>query len=155
MLSRHKCSKSRRTSSMQERKTKAARPTICSTTTTIRTQMAPTCKLTMTTAVFAHLCAPRTSMIRAMGRTIFSPVRTEAEFRFRSTNVTTRLQMRASRSCDHQTHDNLSRLPRAPSQVFSDAVVNGLSACEPSIYRLCRFKCVLKLNWRSWCDDRD
>ena len=155
MLSRHKCSKSRRTSSMQERKTKAAPPTICSTTTTIRTPMATTCKLTMTTAVFAHLCAPRTSMIRAMGRTIFSPVRTEAEFRFRSTNVTTRLQMRASRSCDHQTHDNLSRLPRAPSQVFSDVVVDGLNAREPSIYRLCRFKCVLKLNWRSWCDDRD
>ena len=146
MLSRHKCSKSRRTSSMQERKTKAAPPTICSTTTTIKTQMATTCKLTMTTAVFAHLCAPRTSMIRAMGRTIFSPVRTEAEFRFRSTNVTTRLQMRASRSCDHQTHDNLSRLPRAPFRVFSDAVADGLSAREPSIYRLCRSKYVLKLN---------
>ena len=146
MLSRHKCSKSRRTSSMQERKTKAAPPTICSTTATIRTRMAPTCKLMMTTAVFAHLCAPRTSMIRAMGRTIFSPVRTEAEFRFRSTNVTTQLQMRASRSCDHQTHDNLSRLPRAPSQVFSDAVADGLSAREPSIYRLCRSKYVLKLN---------
>ena len=146
MLSRHKCSKSRRTSSMQERKTKAVRHTICSTTTTIKTKMATTCKLTMTTAVSVHLCAPRTSMIRAMGRTIFSPVRTEAEFRFRSTNVTTRLQMRASRSCDHQTHDNLSRLPRAPSQVFSDAVADELSTREPSIYRLCRSKYVLKLN---------
>ena len=155
MLSRHKCSKSRRTSSMQERKTKAAPPTICSTTTTIRTQMAPTCRLTMTTAVFAHLCAPRTSMIRAMGRTIFSPVRTEAEFRFRSTNVTTRLQMRASRSCDHQTHDNLSRLPRAPSQVFSETGVEGLSARELSNYQLCHCKYVLNLNWRRWCQDRD
>ena len=125
MSNRHKCSKSRRTSSMQERKIRAALPTISSTTTTIKTRTATTCKLTTTTAVFAHLCAPRTSMIRAMGRTIFSPVRTEAGFRFRSTNVTTRLRMRASRSCDHQTHDNLSRPPRAPSQVFSEASVRG------------------------------
>ena len=155
MLSRHKCSKSRRTSSMQERKTKVVRLTICSTTTTIKTKMAPTCKLTMMTAVFAHLCAPRTSMIRAMGRTIFSPVRTEAEFRFHSTNVTTRLQMRASRSCDHQTHDNHSRLPRAPSQVFSETGVEGLSARELSNYQLCHCKYVLNLNWRRWCQDRD